>query len=80
MTSPSDVARTSNERCGTFVPRDQLCAGDRRELRNYDRYLRLWPRFKQRMLLRPRWQKYLGITPRQAWKYGKTLLKEEAAP
>lgn len=40
---------------------------DRRELRNFQRYLKLLPKYKLRMLQRPRWQKYLGLTDREAW-------------
>jgi hypothetical protein len=39
---------------------------DRRELRNFQRFLRLWPHHGFDMLARPRWQKYLAITPDEA--------------
>lgn len=40
--------------------------GDRRELRNFMRFLRLWPVHGFDMLERPRWQKYLGISQSEA--------------
>jgi len=40
---------------------------DRREVRNFQRFLRLLPRYELRMLQRPRWQKYLGLTSQEAW-------------
>ena len=39
---------------------------DRRELRNFQRFLRLWPHHGFDMLARPRWQKYLAITVDEA--------------
>lgn len=39
---------------------------DRRELRNFQRFLRLWPTHGFDMLQRPRWQRYLGVTPAEA--------------
>lgn len=39
---------------------------DRREIRNYMRFLRLWPVHGFDMLERPRWQKYLGVSPQEA--------------
>ena len=39
---------------------------DRRELRNFLRFLRLWPHHGFDMLERPRWQKYLGINASEA--------------
>jgi hypothetical protein len=41
-------------------------ANDRRELRNFRRFLRLWPHHGFDMLHRPRWQKYLGLTAQEA--------------
>lgn len=41
---------------------------DRREIRNYMRFLRLWPIHGFDMLHRPRWQKYLGLSPSEATK------------
>lgn len=35
---------------------------DRRELRNFTRFLRLWPVHGFDMIQRPRWKKYLGFT------------------
>lgn len=42
------------------------CLNDRRELRNFMRFLRLWPVHGFDMLERPRWQKYLGISSLEA--------------
>ena len=39
---------------------------DRREIRNFERFLRLWPHHGFDMLARPRWQKYLGINAQEA--------------
>lgn len=36
---------------------------DRRELRNFARFLRLWPKHQPDMLRRSRWQKYVALTP-----------------
>jgi hypothetical protein len=41
-------------------------AGDRREVRNFQRFLALWPHHRQKMLTRPRWQRYLNVTPEEA--------------
>lgn len=41
-------------------------ASDRREVRNFQRFLRLWPIHGFDMLERPRWQKYLAISPAEA--------------
>jgi hypothetical protein len=38
-----------------------LTSNDRKELRNFGRFLALWPKHKDRMLKRERWQKYLRI-------------------
>lgn len=35
---------------------------DRRELRNFMRFLRLWPHHSFDMIQRPRWQRYLGLS------------------
>lgn len=37
-------------------------ANDRRELRNFARFMRLWPIHGFDMIQRPRWKKYLGFT------------------
>jgi hypothetical protein len=37
-----------------------LSFNDRRELRNFRRFLKLWPIYGFDMIQRPRWQKYLG--------------------
>lgn len=57
--------------CGTFIDISSLPAQDRRELRNFQRFLRLWPDHKLRMLNSPRFQKYLGLMPDQAFRMGK---------
>lgn len=36
---------------------------DRREVRNFIRFLKLWPKHKGRMVERPMWQRYLGLGP-----------------
>jgi hypothetical protein len=41
-------------------------AQDRRELRNFQRFLKLWPHHGFDMLARPRWQKYLAISETEA--------------
>jgi hypothetical protein len=41
-------------------------ATDRKELRNFARFLKLWPIHGYDMLHRPRWQKYLAISPDEA--------------
>lgn len=51
--SEADIAKVAN-------------FNDRREIRNFIRYLRLWPHHGFDMLHRPRWQKYLGLTPAEA--------------
>lgn len=38
---------------------------DRCELRNFQRFLKLYPLHGFDMLSRKRWQKYLGITPQE---------------
>lgn len=38
---------------------------DRREMRNFQRWLRLWPHHGFDMIQRPRWQKYLGFSPEE---------------
>lgn len=43
-----------------------MTPNDRRELRNFQRFLRLWPIHGFDMLARPRWQKYLGVDEREA--------------
>jgi hypothetical protein len=53
FTSEADIAR---------VPSLQ----DRRELRNFNRFLRLWPAHGFDMIQRPRWQKYLGLSEQEA--------------
>lgn len=57
--------------CGTLVDISSLPMRDRRELRNFQRFLALWPHHKLRMLASPRFQKYLGISPEMAHRMGK---------
>lgn len=53
---------------------------DRRELRNYMRFLKLWPVHKFTMLQRPRWQKYLAITSDEAKAYAKHEWRKLRSP
>jgi len=66
------MARTSRD---LIVTAENLSAialkNDRCEVRNYLRFLRLYPRYRLRMLASPRWQKYLNITPAEAHRLGK---------
>lgn len=39
----------------------QLNFNDRKEIRNFRRFLKLWPIYGFDMIQRPRWQKYLGF-------------------
>jgi hypothetical protein len=48
-----------------------LSSRDRRELRNFERFLRFRRTHLATMMTRPRWQKYLNLTPQEAWKYAK---------
>ena len=41
-------------------------ARDRREIRHYIRFLKLWPVYGYDMLQRPFWQRYLNVTPEEA--------------
>lgn len=51
--------------CGFNLPLDSLSLNDRREMRNFQRWLRLWPIHGYDMIQRPRWQKYLGFTTQE---------------
>lgn len=53
ITSEADIAKIAD-------------LNDRREVRNFQRFLRLWPIHGFDMLDRPRWQKYLVISPSEA--------------
>jgi hypothetical protein len=46
-------------------------AKDRRWIRNTMRFLALWPTQKARMIYRPRWYPYFGISHEAAAKIGK---------
>lgn len=48
---------------------------DRRELRNFQRWLRLWPHHGFDMIQRPRWQKYLGLTSEEVEAFNAAALK-----
>ena len=48
---------------------------DRRELRNFQRWLRLWPHHAFDMIQRPRWQKYLGLSPEEVESFNKAAAK-----
>jgi len=63
ISSDADIAK---------VPSPQ----DRRELRNFQRWLRLWPHYGFEMIQRPRWQKYLGITPDEVAQWNAILAKK----
>jgi len=62
ITSEADIAK---------VPSPQ----DRRELRNFQRWLRLWPHHGFDMIQRPRWQKYLGLSPEEVEAFNAAALK-----
>jgi hypothetical protein len=47
---------------------------DRRELRNFQRFLRLWPTHGFDMWNRPRWQKYLGLSNAEVAGFNRALL------
>jgi hypothetical protein len=51
---------------------------DRRELRNFMRWLRLWPHHGFDMIQRPRWQKYLGLTPEEVTAWNAAAAKRSA--
>jgi hypothetical protein len=55
-------------------------AGDRRELRNFGRFLRLWPHHSFDMLQRPRWQKYLGLDAEEVAAFNAAALKRCGLP
>jgi hypothetical protein len=62
ITSEADIAK---------VPSPQ----DRRELRNFQRWLRLWPHHSFDMIQRPRWQKYLGLDAEEVSAFTAAALK-----
>lgn len=51
--------------CLINIPYEELSPQDRRELRNFQRFLRLWPEYGLDLIQRPRWQKYLGLSPEE---------------
>lgn len=48
---------------------------DRREIRNFQRFLRLWPTHGFDMWNRPRWQAYLGLTEGEVEAFNAALAK-----
>lgn len=50
----------------TRIKRRETIPNDMKELRNFRRFLRLWPAYGYDMIQRPRWQKYLGLTSEEA--------------
>ena len=44
---------------------------DLREFKNFQRFLRMWPRYKRRMLTGKVWQKYMNISKKQGWAMAK---------
>lgn len=67
ISSEADIAK---------VPSPQ----DRRELRNFQRWLRLWPHHAFDMIQRPRWQKYLGLTPEEVAAFNSAAAKRAGFP
>jgi hypothetical protein len=45
-------------------------AKTRREMRNYMRFVALWPKHKARMVYRPRWYPYFGPSHEAAARFG----------
>ena len=62
----SKTRHTKVRRAKARVKPVELSASDRRELRNFRRFLALKDRYLPKMLTRPRWQRYLGLTPEEA--------------
>lgn len=48
---------------------------DRREVRNFSRFLKLWQHRSFDMIQRPRWQKYLGLSPEEVEAFNAAALK-----
>lgn len=53
---------------------------DRRELRNFQRWLRLWPHHSFDMIQRPRWQKYLGLSTEEVTAWNAAAAKRAGFP
>lgn len=53
---------------------------DRRELRNFARFLRVWPHHSFDMIQRPRWQKYLGLAPEEVEAFNRAAAKRAGFP
>lgn len=51
----------------------ELSKHDARIVKNYRRFLSVWPKYSRRMLLTSSWQKYLNIKPQEAWNMAKNL-------
>lgn len=62
ITNEADIAKVGNR-------------NDRRELRNFARFLRLWPHHSFDMINRPRWQKYLGLSSEEVEAINTSTLK-----
>lgn len=62
ITGEADIAK---------VPSPQ----DRRELRNFGRFLRMWPHHSFDMIQKPRWQKYLGLDAEEVAAFNAAALK-----
>jgi hypothetical protein len=54
-----------------------LTKHDKREVKNFQRFLAFWPKYKLRMLTRPIWQRYLHLSNVEAWKYAKAVSRKE---
>lgn len=65
ITSEADIAK---------VPSPQ----DRRELRNFQRWLRVWPHHGFDMIQRHRWQKYLGLSTEEVDAFNAACLKSSS--
>lgn len=63
ITSEADIAKVAS-------------LNDRRELRNFTRFLRLWPHHSFDMINRPRWQKYLGFSAEEVVAINAATLKK----
>ena len=48
---------------------------DRREVRNFRRWLKLWPHHSFDMIQRPRWQRYLGLNREEVSAWNAAALK-----
>jgi hypothetical protein len=53
---------------------------DKLEMRNFARFLKLYPVYKLRMLDSPRWQRYLNLTDAEAFRAGTWERLAQGAP